>query len=73
VTPGAHEGASHWNGSAVQLQLVVSGAETLLSRNPTATVCTADITRRRLNWSALQGQAYFRPRVLVRKSASAEP
>ncbi len=63
MTPGAHEGASHWHGSAVQLQLVVSGADTLLSRNPAATVWTADIARRRLNWSALQGQAYFRPRV----------
>jgi hypothetical protein len=44
VTPGAHESASHWHGSAVQLQLVVSGAETLLSRNPAATVWTASAT-----------------------------
>ena len=54
---------AHWHASAVQLQLVVSGADTLLSRNPAATVWTADMARRRLNWSALQGQAYFRPRV----------
>ncbi len=36
MTPGAHECASHWHASAVQLQLVVSGADTLLSRNPAA-------------------------------------
>jgi hypothetical protein len=57
------KGASYWHRSALQLQLVVNGADALLSRNPAATVWTAVVARRGLNWSAPAGPSLLQARV----------